>query len=496
MMSLSVKAMAQNVGIGTSSPRPSAQLDVSSTNKGMLIPRMTSTQRKAISNPEFGLMVFDTDKGSILFFDGQKWRALSFTDENASTETVRNANDVKAYARYGTAVAISGDFSIVGAPRYQAGTVAAPLAYSGAAYILYKTATGWVQQAKLLPPDSAANSFFGGAVAISGDYAVVSAVKRTVGTTSNAGKIYVYKRSGTNWLIDTVFTKPVPVVNEYFGWSIAVSATASGGPVVAVGIPYSAVAGAGRGEVYTYKRNSSNTWNFIQFIRPIDLINQDNFGYNVVMDGDYLAVCAPYQDNGSYIDGGAVYIFVHGGGAFTQQHKISGFTNGGQLGAGMAMDDNRLALGAPWQTNSPSTTAAVWIYTRAGATWTLISSLVLYEYEVPGHPTVNTRAVTFGLGLALRGNDLLIGAPGGTENPNGAQNVYQSVRGSVYHYRNHSGNVYSRVKTISPQSGSAGDIFGSFIGLSNGRYIIGNPRANSSNLPESGGVLFGEVGSN
>ena len=69
------------VGIGTTTPDPSAELDITSTTKGLLIPRMTNAQRKAISNPAAGLQVFvtDFDGGSFMFYDGTKWGTLSFT---------------------------------------------------------------------------------------------------------------------------------------------------------------------------------------------------------------------------------------------------------------------------------------------------------------------------------------------------------------------------------------------------------------------------------
>src|SRR4051812_23504729 len=73
---------AQNVGIGTSTPDSSAALDVHSINKGLLIPTMTTAQRNAISNPAFGLLVFDKDKGTVMFYDGSIWRAMAFTDED------------------------------------------------------------------------------------------------------------------------------------------------------------------------------------------------------------------------------------------------------------------------------------------------------------------------------------------------------------------------------------------------------------------------------
>jgi hypothetical protein len=47
----------------------SAMLDVKSTTKGMLIPRMSSSQRTAISSPAAGLMVFDTDENAFFYYD-------------------------------------------------------------------------------------------------------------------------------------------------------------------------------------------------------------------------------------------------------------------------------------------------------------------------------------------------------------------------------------------------------------------------------------------
>jgi hypothetical protein len=56
-------AYAQGVAINedSSSPDPSAMLDVQSTEKGILVPRMTQAQRNAISNPATGLMIYQTD---------------------------------------------------------------------------------------------------------------------------------------------------------------------------------------------------------------------------------------------------------------------------------------------------------------------------------------------------------------------------------------------------------------------------------------------------
>ena len=46
------------IGIGTTSPAATAALDIESTTKGLLIPRLTQTQRDAIQSPASGLMIF------------------------------------------------------------------------------------------------------------------------------------------------------------------------------------------------------------------------------------------------------------------------------------------------------------------------------------------------------------------------------------------------------------------------------------------------------
>lgn len=71
-----VTCRAQNVGIGTTTPAVSAQLDVSSTTKGFLPPRMTIAQRIAIPSPVAGLIIWCVDcgaTGELNVYNGTIW---------------------------------------------------------------------------------------------------------------------------------------------------------------------------------------------------------------------------------------------------------------------------------------------------------------------------------------------------------------------------------------------------------------------------------------
>lgn len=65
---------AQSVGINNPSPNTSSALDITSTSRGLLIPRMTTAQRNAIATPATGLLVYDTSLNLFYYFDGTAWR--------------------------------------------------------------------------------------------------------------------------------------------------------------------------------------------------------------------------------------------------------------------------------------------------------------------------------------------------------------------------------------------------------------------------------------
>jgi len=65
-----------NVGIGTNVPAASALLELAATDKGFLPPRMTTTQRDAITTPATGLMIYNTTNTQFEFFNGAAWSGV------------------------------------------------------------------------------------------------------------------------------------------------------------------------------------------------------------------------------------------------------------------------------------------------------------------------------------------------------------------------------------------------------------------------------------
>ncbi|MEM6379365.1 MAG: hypothetical protein AAF705_14240, partial [Bacteroidota bacterium] len=77
----------------------SSMLDIKSTTKGLLIPRMTTSQRTNIGSPATGLMVFDSTTNSFWFYNGSGWTEIK---ADAITALQDADNDTKIQVEEGT----------------------------------------------------------------------------------------------------------------------------------------------------------------------------------------------------------------------------------------------------------------------------------------------------------------------------------------------------------------------------------------------------------
>lgn len=88
-----ISSYSQGIGIGTNTPNASALLDISSTTKGLLIPRMTTTQMNAIATPAAGLLIFNTTDSLMYVRKNSGWSKLNSTVTGSSTWTAAG-NDI------------------------------------------------------------------------------------------------------------------------------------------------------------------------------------------------------------------------------------------------------------------------------------------------------------------------------------------------------------------------------------------------------------------
>ncbi len=95
---LSIVTFAQNnVGIGTATPDASAKLDISATDKGLLIPRLTLAQRSAIASPATGLLIYQSDSTAGFYYNAgtpatPNWKAMSSSGADSSNAWLLSGN--------------------------------------------------------------------------------------------------------------------------------------------------------------------------------------------------------------------------------------------------------------------------------------------------------------------------------------------------------------------------------------------------------------------
>jgi hypothetical protein len=215
--------------------------------------------------------------------------------------------------------------------------------------------------------------------------------------------------------------------------------------------------------IYTYSSLAPN-WNYQATLVPSDAMTGDQAGMgdnSAAISVDTAVLGNPLHQAGQ----GSVAIFTRSGTNWTEQRVIAG--PGGAIqsfGKAVALDSNTLAIGA---VNTATNRGVVYLYTRSGAVWNLLTTLT------PSDPMSGD---LFGSALSIRPLRLAIGAPGNTSN-----------RGAVYIYER-SGGVWSQTARIAAGDGAAGDNFGRSVSLDGTTVAIGAP--NKSNPGANAGAVY------
>ena len=146
----------------------------------------------ADSANSFGVAVAVQNDTALL---GASGAAYAFTRSGSSWTQQQKLTAADGGNGFGLAVALSTNTVVIGAPEATIGASAS----QGAAYVFERSGTVWSQQQKLTAADGAANDRFGGAVAVNGETTIVGASNHRIGTNASQGASYVFARSGTIW---------------------------------------------------------------------------------------------------------------------------------------------------------------------------------------------------------------------------------------------------------------------------------------------------------
>ena len=315
---------------------------------------------------------------------------------------------------------------------------------AGAVYPI--TVDPMAQQAYLKASNTEAGDYFGRSVAVSGDTVVVGAPFEDSGTTSgtgnqadnsasNSGAAYVFVRSGAVWTQQAYLKANFPRADDYFGWSVAVS-----GDTVVVGATGEDNNATGvngdqghyynnapdSGVAYVFVR-SGTAWTQQAYFKASNAGQYDNFGYSVSVSGDTVVVGAP-QGGSPYgaFGSGAVYVFVRGGTAWTQQAYLKASNAGASdnFGYSVAVSGDTVVVGAYGEDsaatgvngiqtdNSAASSGAVYVFVRSGTVWTQQSYLKASNAGAGDN---------FGRSVALSGDTVVVGAYGEASGVNGNQ---------------------------------------------------------------------------
>jgi len=404
-------------------PHPSAVLDLKSSanDKAFYPPRLTTVQRKAIAQPQAGAFVYDTDKSAMFLYDGQRWLPLLTGDPNTVPLSVRTASDGFQGDALGTSVAISGDYAVVGAPLKLIGGNG----QRGAAYIFRRTANGWTEQTRLTASNGTSFDSFGASVAISGNSVVVGAPAKTISGASSRGAAYTFFRSGEVWNQVQQLSSTDPAASDTFGFSVAISPT-----YVVVGASRKTIGTNTRqGAVYVFSIAGSSTagpvWSQDQRLTATDGATTDEFGSSVAISGTSILVGAPRKTVLGNANEGAAYVFLRSTfSVWIQQIRlVTANAANAYFGTAVAIAGDRAVVGAYGKAISGNAGQGVaYVYLRTSGNWAVTHTLATPD---------NAAGDSFGYSVAIQGDYVLIGAPNrdnnGTSNQ-GAVYLFQFSR--------------------------------------------------------------------
>jgi len=293
------------------------------------------------------------------------------------------ASDATADDTFGASVAISDDVAVIGA-KYDDDHGNR----SGSAYVFRWNGSTWIEEAKLTASDAGADDFFGSAVTINEDVAIIGATEGY----SEHGTAYVFRWNGAAWIEEAQLTASDRARKDYFGCSVSVSDNKA-----IIGAYGNDDAGSYSGSAYIFQWDGS-AWTEQVKLTASDGAAEDRFGKSVSTSGDVVIIGAP-EDDDAGSKSGSVYVFVGNGFVWSQQDKLTA-TDGAvndYFGRSVSIDGNAAAIG----TYGCDPNGAAYVFHWDGSAWIEYAKVTASD----GAPSDR-----FGWTAAISSNTMLVAA--------------------------------------------------------------------------------------
>jgi len=285
--------------------------------------------------------------------------------------TITNpTNELNSY--FGIRLSMSGDYLVIGA--YQEDVT---FADQGQAYVYHRTGEDWTLQATLVSPNPSASGKFASDVDMYGDYIVVGEELADVGGFTDQGRAYVYHRNGATWPLEATINNPTNQSLKNFGNAVSIY----GDDIIVASFADDTPAG-NAGRCYIFHR-SGTTWPLQGNLPNPTGESESYFGTDVAIAGDYALVGA-YTEDAPNFDQGQAYIYFRTGVTWALQATLANPTaeTSSWYGAWLALDGDYALVSAYGEDNPNSNTGVAYMYHRSGTTWPLQKTIVNPSNEV------------------------------------------------------------------------------------------------------------------
>lgn len=358
-----------------------------------------------LSQPDIGSVVF-SEPDVLTYMPGPGFEGVeTFSYQAVLSQQVSAAEVPVANAKFGSAVAISNDVAVVGAPLEKVNG-----SKSGAAYVLKRSGTTWVQVAKLVGSGSSAGDEFGTSVAIQNRRIVVGS-HRDAGEATLSGTAYVFEQDATGeWVEVAILMDPTGRKNDRFGGDVAID-----GDTIAVAARLDDNLGTNSGSAFIFERNpGTGDWEFVDRIKADDPSKSAEFGHSISLSGDSLAAGAIKDDEGA-TDAGAAYVFERDEGGTDDWGQVAKLLapqpakkDAFGFDVSISSSSSTLAVGAPLDSvGGKADAGAVFLFEIDDADWVFDRKLV----ETDAGDFTLAKKDKFGSSVAVEGDTLIIGAP-------------------------------------------------------------------------------------